>query len=149
MWLSILIPTQYAIEKKPFDNQSEGFFLTGYTLPLWCAFRLIIARLTPYMINLRKLIWYFYRPIFIWNMAFTLMCIGLIAIYGLKVNSFVFLFKLMGYAAGTFLRSESAKQVYMYYRNAGYSVRRMYTYVYLIDFGIYGLLLTFWLILRP
>jgi hypothetical protein len=25
----------------------------------------------------------------------------------------------------------------MYYRNAGYSIRRMYTYVYLLDFSIY------------
>ncbi|TSD66948.1 hypothetical protein FFF34_005980 [Inquilinus sp. KBS0705] len=95
--------------------------------------------------NLRTLIWYFYKPILLWNLAFTLICVGLIAFYGTKVNSFVFFFKLMGYASTTFLQSYTAKNVYMYYRNAGYSIRKMYAYTYLIDFCIYVILLTAYL----
>jgi len=97
------------------------------------------------MANLRKLIWYFYKPLFIWNFAFSLICVGFISIYGTKVNSIVLFFKLMGYASAIFLQSYTAKNVYMFYRNAGYSIRRMYTYVYLIDFAIYLAVLTLYL----
>jgi hypothetical protein len=98
------------------------------------------------MANLRTLIWYFYKPIFLWNFLFSIICVVLIAVYGTKVNSIVFFFKLMGYASATFLQSYSAKNVYMYYRNAGYSIRRMYIYTYLLDFGIYIFMLLIYLL---
>ncbi|OOQ59438.1 hypothetical protein [Mucilaginibacter pedocola] len=100
------------------------------------------------MADIRKLIWYFYKPIFIWNAAFTLVCLGFISFYGPKVAGLVFFFKLIGFASTTYLQSYTAKNVYMYYRNAGYSIRRMYAYVYGIDLALYFALLTIYLRLK-
>lgn len=97
------------------------------------------------MADIRKLIWYFYKPILLWNLAFTLICLALVALYGTKVAGFVFFFKLIGYASTTSLQSYSAKNVYMYYRNAGYSIKRMYAYTYSLDLASYLLLLTIYL----
>ncbi|TFF33571.1 hypothetical protein [Mucilaginibacter psychrotolerans] len=99
------------------------------------------------MPHIRKLLWYFYKPILLWNSAFTLTCLGLVCYYGGKVAGFVLFFKLMGYASTTFLQSYTAKNVYMFYRNAGYSVRRMYAYTYAMDLTIYFFLLTVCLLL--
>ena len=99
------------------------------------------------MSNIRTLIWYFYKPIFLWNIAFSIICVVLIAIYGIKVNGFVFFFKLMGYASTIFLQNYTAKNVYMFYRNAGRSIMRMYTYTYLIDFAIYVSMLSLYLLI--
>lgn len=99
------------------------------------------------MPDIRKLLWYFYKPILFWNSVFTLTCLGLVCYYGRKVAGFVLFFKLMGYVSTTFLQSYTAKNVYMFYRNAGYSVRRMYAYTYAIDLAIYFILLTICLLL--
>ncbi|MBK0379091.1 hypothetical protein [Mucilaginibacter segetis] len=97
------------------------------------------------MSYLRQLLWYFYKPLFIWNLAFSLGYLEIIHIYGQKVISYGFFFKLLGYASTTYLQSYTAKNTYMYYRNAGYSIKRMYIYVYTIDIGIYIILLTLYL----
>ncbi len=100
------------------------------------------------MTDIRKLIWYFYKPIVVWNSAFTLACLGFIGYYGTKVAGFVLFFKVMGYASTTFLQSYTAKNVFMFYRNAGYSIRRMYSYTYAIDLAIYFITLTLLLLIK-
>ncbi|WP_165851979.1 hypothetical protein [Mucilaginibacter terrenus] len=73
----------------------------------------------------------------LWNIAFSITCLFLVSVYGVKVAGFVLFFKLLGYAATIFLQSYTAKNVYMYYRNAGISVRRMYFYVFSLDLLTY------------
>ncbi|RWY54094.1 hypothetical protein [Mucilaginibacter gilvus] len=100
------------------------------------------------MSDIRKLIWYFYKPIFLWNLAFSFACLWLIGINGVKVAGLVFFFKLIGYASTTYLQSYTAKNVYMYYRNAGYSIRRMYAYVYAVDIAIYSAMLATFILIK-
>jgi hypothetical protein len=100
------------------------------------------------MSDIRKLVWYFYKPILLWNLAFSFVCLWFIYLYGEKIAGLILFFKLIGYAATTFLQSYTAKNVYMYYRNAGYSIRRMYAYTYGIDLALYFAMLTIYLLLK-
>ncbi|MEO7214330.1 hypothetical protein [Mucilaginibacter sp.] len=100
------------------------------------------------MSDIRKLVWYFYKPIFLWNLAFSFTCLWLVGTYGAKIAGLVLFFKLIGYASTTFLQSYTAKNVYMYYRNAGYSIRRMYAYTYGIDLAVYFAMLTILLLIK-
>ena len=99
------------------------------------------------MSNIRTLIWYFYKPLLLWNLSFSVVYLGLISAYGHKVIQYGFFFKLLGYASTTFLQSYTARNVYMYYRNAGYSIRRMYFYAYALDMFIYLLMLSLYLLI--
>lgn len=87
------------------------------------------------MPQLRRLLWYFYKPIMVWTIGFSIICMAWIVIYGLKICLFALLFKLIGYASVVLLRGEAARNGYMFYRNAGYSARQMYTYVFSLDFA--------------
>jgi hypothetical protein len=100
------------------------------------------------MAHLRTLVWYFYKPLLLWNLAFSFIYLGLIYVYGPKIIGYGFFFKLLGYASATFLQSHTAKNVYMYYRNAGYSIKRMYAYTYVADLLIYILMLSLYLLIR-
>ena len=100
------------------------------------------------MSDIRKLVWYFYKPILLWNLAFSFVCLWFIYLYRVKIAGLILFFKLIGYAATTFLQSYTAKNVYMYYRNAGYSIRRMYAYTYGIDLALYFAMLTIYLLLK-
>ena len=93
------------------------------------------------MSNIRTLIWYFYRPVSAWNIGFSVTAIFYIVTYGPRVTGFMFFWKAVGYASTIFLQSYSAKNVYMYYRNAGYSIKRMYTYMIAVDMAIFILML--------
>jgi hypothetical protein len=100
------------------------------------------------MSNIRKLTWYFYKPLLFWNLAFSFVYLGLIVYYGTKIIGYGFYFKLLGYGSTVFLQNYTARNVYMYYRNAGYSIRRMYSYTFAIDFTIYLALLIIYLTVR-
>ena len=100
------------------------------------------------MANTRTLIWYFYRPVFLWNNAFSLTFAVLFMLHGYNTLPFGLFFKFLGYGSTVFLQSATAKNVYMYYRNAGHSIRRMYAYVFGIDFLIYIVLLFVSMLIR-
>lgn len=93
------------------------------------------------MANIRTLTRYFYKPILAWNTGFSISAIFYILTYGPRVTGFMFFWKALGYASTIFLQSYSAKNVYMYYRNAGYSIKRMYTYALAVDMAIFILML--------
>jgi hypothetical protein len=93
------------------------------------------------MSNIRTLLKYFYKPILPWNLGFTLTAIFFIGTYGARVTGFMFFWKLIGYVSTIFLQSYTAKNVYMYYRNAGYSIKRMYVYAFAIDMAIFIIML--------
>lgn len=93
------------------------------------------------MSNIRTLTWYFYKPILAWNIGFSISAIFYILVYGPRVTGFMLFWKAIGYTSTIFLQSYSAKNVYMYYRNAGYSIKRMYTYALAVDMAIFILML--------
>jgi hypothetical protein len=93
------------------------------------------------MTNIRSLIKYFYLPILPWNLGFSISAICYIFAYGPRVTGFMLFWKAVGYASTIFLQTYTAKNVYMYYRNAGYSIKRMYTYVFALDMAIFILML--------
>ena len=93
------------------------------------------------MPHIRTLLKYFYKPILPWNLGFTLTAIFFIGTYGARVTGFMFFWKFIGYTSTIFLQSYTAKNVYMYYRNAGYSIKRMYIYAFAIDMAIFIIML--------
>jgi len=93
------------------------------------------------MPDIRSLIRYFYLPILPWNIGFSISAIFYIVAYGPRVTGFMLFWKAAGYASTIFLQSYTAKNTYMFYRNAGYSIKRMYAYAFAVDMGIFILML--------
>jgi hypothetical protein len=93
------------------------------------------------MSKIRSLLKYFYKPILPWNLGFSLTAIFFIGFYGPRVTGFMLFWKFLGYVSTIFLQSYTAKNVYMYYRNAGYSIKRMYIYAFAVDMAIFIIML--------
>nr|MBB6136750.1 hypothetical protein [Mucilaginibacter sp. X5P1] len=97
------------------------------------------------MSNTRTIVLQFYRPLFAINLVFSLYLIyeSSEIDYGqgvfLKLFSYLFLF---GY------QYFSKSNTYFYYRNAGYSMKRLYAYVAILDLAIYSLLYSFFYLLH-
>lgn len=95
------------------------------------------------MNRLNTLVFLYYRLLLVNNLLFSFM-IGIV--FYLFVDKFyLFLFvlaKFIGFAGATghyyYMQADS----YYYYRNAGISIRRLYTYSLLIDIVIFILLLS-------
>ncbi|WP_158826097.1 hypothetical protein [Mucilaginibacter lacusdianchii] len=83
----------------------------------------------------------FYRPFWWYHLLFTIIGVYAITIYGLVFLLITILFKLSGYASALGYQYYFNSNVYYYYRNAGYSVRRMYLYAFGFDFLIFIILL--------
>lgn len=90
----------------------------------------------------------FYRPLWLFNIAFTVIGLLFIMKYGLGTISNSLLIKLAGYFASALYQFYMANKSYYYFRNAGYSVRRMYAYVFSIDFAIYIILILLYTLLH-
>jgi len=102
------------------------------------------------MQNLFKLLFWFYRPVFLWNFLFALAGYIGISQFGAGFIGVFFLIKLLGYASSIFFQHYfSNRNDYYYYRNNGFEIRKMYLYAFLIDFFIYTLLLVLYLLLKP
>ena len=93
------------------------------------------------MSNIRVLTWYFYRPIYIINLLLTVICIWDVYIIGMWFIGFTFFIKLVGYAATIAYKNYFANKNYMYFRNAGYSITRMYFYAFGFDLAVYVVLI--------
>lgn len=86
------------------------------------------------------LLWQFAKRLWLYNFIFTLISISLMLRTGLFFLPVIVVFKLAGYASATFFQTYFSSQTYCYYRNAGYSVGRLYSYTYIIDFLLFILL---------
>jgi len=76
----------------------------------------------------------YYRILLLYNVAFTILWIG-IALYGFGELNAVVLFwaKVSGFVSAAFLNYYSAKESYFYFRNAGYQMRRVILTAFLAD----------------
>ncbi|MBB3969271.1 hypothetical protein [Mucilaginibacter phyllosphaerae] len=89
------------------------------------------------MANIRTLTWYFYKPIYIINLIFTLICLLDIFKIGFWFIGYTIFIKAIGYMATIAYKNYFANKTYMYFRNAGYSITRMYVYAFAFDFFSY------------
>ena len=76
----------------------------------------------------------YYRILLLYNVAFTILWIG-IAVYGFNELNAVVLFwaKISGFVSAAFLNYYSAKQSYFYFRNAGYRMRSIIITAFFAD----------------
>jgi hypothetical protein len=89
------------------------------------------------MSNIRSLTRYFYKPIYIINLTLTVICILDVYKIGMWFLGFSIFIKAMGYLATVAYKHYFANKTYMYFRNAGYSITRMYFYAFAFDFLVY------------
>jgi hypothetical protein len=101
------------------------------------------------MQNLRILLFQFYRPLFLWNMLFSIAGLFDIFLNGIGQLIATFFIKLVGYGFAIGFQYYFSNQTYFYYRNAGYAVRRLYGYTFLFDFLLYLLLVYLLMLLIP
>lgn len=101
------------------------------------------------MRNLCVLLYQFYRPLFLWNLLLSGAGITFLFIYGTGYLLVSFSFKYLGYASAVALQYMFSANEYYYYRNAGYAVRRLYVYTFLIDFAFYLLLVYIFTLIKP
>ena len=76
----------------------------------------------------------YYRILLLYNVAFTILWIGL-ALYGFGELNAVTLFwaKICGFISAAFLNHYSAKESYFYFRNAGFRMRRVIVSAFFAD----------------
>lgn len=100
------------------------------------------------MNRLAILIRQFYKPLLLFNIAFSV--IGLIVIIknGLGTIGNTFLIKVVGYGCSALYQYYLSNKSYYYFRNAGYSVKRMYAYTFSVDFVAYIILILIYALLK-
>lgn len=79
----------------------------------------------------------YYRTLLIYNITFTILCIFLIGLSSGANLVSLFFAKLTGFTGAVALHYYSAVKTYFYYRNAGLSIRRLYSYAYIIDVSVF------------
>ncbi|QJD97644.1 hypothetical protein HH214_18050 [Mucilaginibacter robiniae] len=89
------------------------------------------------MRNFRILLFQFYKPLFFWNLLFSVAGIADLWIngFGQLVGSFIV--KFVGYAASVGFQYYFSPQVYYYYHNAGYRLKNLYAGAFALDFFMY------------
>lgn len=83
------------------------------------------------------LVWYFYRPLLLVNLIFS--AAGIWNLYKTRPSFIpitIFL-KLVGYACTGAYQHYFNSKSYLYYLNAGYSIKKMYGYTFSFDLAIY------------
>jgi len=89
------------------------------------------------MYKLKTILYQFNRPAFVFNMLLSLVLIY----YRTKVDYPAAIFvKLCGYGVVMAYQYFMANQTYFYFRNAGYRIRRLYTYSIIADLIIFSIL---------
>jgi hypothetical protein len=88
------------------------------------------------------LVWYFYRPLLPLNLIFSI--IGIIDLYkvGASFIIYTFFIKIVGYAGCIFYKHFFANKTYLYFLNSGYSIKKMYSYTFSLDFTVYLVMVT-------
>lgn len=89
------------------------------------------------MYKLITILYQFNRPVFALNML-----LSLYLIYRLDIFSYpgAILAKCCGYGAVIGYQYFTASQTYFYFRNAGYSIRRLYIYSIIADLILFSIL---------
>lgn len=100
------------------------------------------------MDRLITLIRQFYKPLLLFNIAFTVIGLVFIVQNGPGVFSNSLLIKVFGYLASALYQFYMSNKSYYYFRNAGYSIRRMYAYTFSIDFALYVALILIYVFLK-
>jgi hypothetical protein len=87
------------------------------------------------------LIFHFYKPIISISLLFT--ALGLFNFFkmGIEYLNVPLFIKLFGYAITAGYQYFFSAKSFFYFRNAGYSIRRMYVYVFSLDLSFYLLLM--------
>jgi hypothetical protein len=88
------------------------------------------------------LVWYFYRPLSVLGLIFSLLGLSLFNAYGPIAIRVAIYLKLVGYAGYIFYKHHFANHTYLYFLNAGHSIRSMYAYSIALDFLLFLLMLT-------
>jgi hypothetical protein len=83
------------------------------------------------------IVWYFYRPLLLVNIIFSAVALWDLYLVGVWFILLSFFIKIIGYAATAAYQHYFNSKPYLYYLNAGYSIKKMYTYTFSIDFAIY------------
>lgn len=92
------------------------------------------------MNNTRTLVWYFYKPVMVINLIFTTICVLDLLKIGMWFIVNALIIKLVGYGGTVFYKNYFSDRSFMFYRNAGYSITRMYTYVFICDMAAFILI---------
>ncbi|MFD2146487.1 hypothetical protein [Mucilaginibacter antarcticus] len=83
------------------------------------------------------LVWYFYRPLSILGLIFSLIGISQIHANGSEFIPVAILIKIVGYAGYIFYKHHFANRTYLYFLNAGHSIKSMYAYSIAFDFLLF------------
>jgi hypothetical protein len=94
------------------------------------------------MKRLVTLLFQFSRPLLMWNMLCTFLCLFLTYKNGFSIIGICIIIKGISYALAFGYQYYMAANSYFYFRNAGYSVRRLYGYVFAADLLFYIILVT-------
>lgn len=74
----------------------------------------------------------------LYNIAFSLLAMAIFVFNSRTVNSEIFLFaKITGFVCAIGLHYYSSKESYFYFRNAGYSMRRIFLNAFIVDIIVY------------
>lgn len=86
-----------------------------------------------------KLILLFWRPLFIWNLLFSIAGFKGILMYGLGFSGFGLMFKLIGYGSSVYFQHHFSSKTNYYYLNIGYAIWKMYLYIFTADIFFYAI----------
>jgi len=97
--------------------------------------------------RLITLLFQFYRPLLLWNMTFTILGMIVIVNNGLASTGNTLPLKVMGYVTAIGYQYYMSNKTYFYFRNAGYSIRQLYVYIFLADMLFYIILIILYALL--
>lgn len=97
------------------------------------------------MQNLRFILFQFYKPLFFWNLLFFGAAFTGISLYGAGFLGVGLIIKALGYASSVWFQYYFSNKTHDYYRNAGYTIRKLYTYVFSFDILVYLIAVGFYL----
>ncbi|MBB6127122.1 hypothetical protein HDF22_001228 [Mucilaginibacter lappiensis] len=95
------------------------------------------------MLKSIKIIWYFYKAVLVWCILGTLFCIYFI--FTKQLNApLSYLCKFCSYGAILSIQyfNYNSTKTFFYFRNAGYSINRLYFYAFSFDLVAYSVLLS-------
>lgn len=92
------------------------------------------------MSNNRTLVWHFYKPLLVFNLVFSLLCLLNLFYAGVSFLGLTIFIKVVGYSGTIAYKHYFSFKTDIYYHNAGYSLKKMYAYAFGFDMAIYFLM---------
>ncbi len=89
----------------------------------------------------RTLVWHFYKPLLVFNLVFSFLCLLNLYYVGVSFIVLTIFIKLVGYAGTIAYKHYFSFKTNIYYNNAGYSLKKMYGYAFGLDMAIYLLMI--------